>query len=158
MRTTTADAASEGNPHPNPHNNNNAHVDVRTLGVVRSMDLFMYVLYSNDERFLRDMVRKVVEEVALEYDCAELADLMDERFHARPQLYRCLFFLLLDCHAKFRYWALEERGLGLVPVCPHKAARFLGLLRSDLAPRFLIDETMHPDELERELKVEYLRA
>jgi hypothetical protein len=34
-------------------------------------------------------------------------------------------------------------------VCPHKAARFLGLLRSDLAPRFLIDETMHPDELER---------
>ena len=89
---------------------------------------------------------------------AELADLMDERFHARPQLYRCLFFLLLDCHAKFRYWALEERGLGLVPVCPHKAARFLGLLRSDLAPRFLIDETMHPDELERDLKVEYVRS
>ena len=134
------------------------HVDVRTLGVVRSMDLFMYVLYSNDERFLRDMVSKVVEEVTTEYGCDELAELMEPRFHTRPQLYRCLFFLLLDCHAKFRYWALEDRSLGLVPVCPHKAARFLSLLRGEIAPRFLIDETMHPDELERELKVEYLRA
>jgi hypothetical protein len=135
-----------------------SHVDVRTLGVVRSMDLFMYVLYSNDERFLRDMISKVVDEVAAEYGCEELAELMAERFHTRPQLYRCLFFLLLDCHAKFRYWALEDRSLGLVPVCPHKAARFLGLLRAELAPRFLVNEAMHPDELERELKVEYLRA
>lgn len=52
----------------------------------------------------------------------------------------------------------EEPQLGLQPVCPHKAVRFLKILRAQLAPQFLINETLRLDDFERELKIEYLRA
>lgn len=133
-------------------------IDPRTLGVARSMDLIMYIFYSDDQLFVRDMVKRVVLEVASENDCPELAELMEPRFHESPQLFRCLFFLLMDCHAKFRFWILEEKGLGLQAVCPHKAARFMQALRTEIVPRFLINETIRPDEFERELKVEYIRS
>jgi hypothetical protein len=129
--------------------------DARTLGIVRSMDLIMYVLYSDDQNFVRDMVTKVATEVATEQGCAELHGLLS---HEHPQLYRCLFFLLLDFHPKFRYWALEESSIGLRPVCGYKAVRFLKCLRSSIVPRFLINETLRMDDFERELKVEYVRS
>ncbi len=119
------------------------------------MDLIMYVLYSDDQRFVRDMVTKVTLEVATEQACPELIALLE---YDHPQLYRCLFFLLLDFHTKFRYWVLDESGLGLQPMCPHKAVRFLKALRAEIAPRFLVNETLRLDELERELKVEYIRS
>jgi hypothetical protein len=135
-------------------------IDPRSLGVARSMDLIMYVLYSDDQLFVRDMVTQVLREVASEQNCPELATLADACYHDRPQLYRCLFFFMLETHAKFRYWVLQSQPstLGLQPVCPHKAARFLQVLRADIIPRFLVNETMRPDELERELKVEYIRS
>ena len=37
--------------------------DARMLGIVRTMDLIMYVLYSGDENFVKDMVTKVTQEV-----------------------------------------------------------------------------------------------
>ena len=138
-----------------------ASADLRSLGAARSMDLIMYVLYSDDQLFVRDMVTQVVREVADEQDCPELAALAEPCYHDRPQLYRCLFFFMLETHAKFRYWVLQPQSgaaLGLQPVCPHKAARFLQVLRGDLIGRFLVNETMRPDELERELKVEYIRS
>jgi hypothetical protein len=122
------------------------------------MDLIMYILYSGDQVFVRDMMTRVVNEVADEHQCEELRGLLSPCLYDRPQLYRCLFFLLLDCHAKFRFWVLEDKTTGLHAVCPHKAARFLHVLRSEIVPRFLINETVYPDELERELKVEYLRS
>ena len=132
--------------------------DIRQLGATRAMDILLYVLYSDDQLFIRDMTIRVALEVAAEHECPELAELADARFHDKPQMYRCLFFLLLDFHAKFRFWALEEQQHGLRAVCPHKAARFLQALRADIVPRFLVNETMRPDELERELKVEYIRS
>ena len=130
--------------------------DVRALGIVRSMDLFMYVLYSDDQKFVRDMVTKVTIEVAHEQECEELAAIMD---FDSPQMYRCLFFLMLDFHSKFRYWALEENnGTGLQPVCPFKAVRFMRALRCEIVPRFLVAEMQRLDDLERALKVEYIRS
>ena len=131
------------------------HPDARALGLVRSMDLFMYVLYSNDQVFVRDIVTQVAREVAQEQACPEMGALLASD---SPELYRCLFFLLLDYHAKFRYWALEEAQLGLKPLCVHKAARFLRVLNTTLVLRFLVNETVRLDEFERELKTEYLRS
>ena len=131
--------------------------DLRAFGLVRSMDMIMFVLYSDDQSFVKDMVNKVLAEVAAEQQCEELAALARD-YGERPQLFVCLFFLLLDFHAKFRYWVLQETGIGLKPVCPHKAGRFLKVLRTDIVPRFLINETLRMDDLERELKIEYLRS
>ena len=123
---------------------------------IRSMDIIMYVLYSGDQLFVRDMVRKVMLEVASEQDCTELQALAERE---SPQMYRCLFFLLLDFHAKFRYWVLDDRqNTGLQPVCPFKAIRFLRQLRASIIPRFLVNETVRMDDLEREIKVEYVRS
>ena len=93
--------------------------------------------------------------MANEQQCQELEELLA---NDNPQMYRCLFFLLLDFHAKFRNWVLEEAGLGLQPVCPYKAVRFLKVLRAEIVPRFLIKETQRMDDLEREIKVEYVRS
>ena len=41
-----------------------ASADLRSLGAARSMDLIMYVLYSDDQLFVRDMVTQVVREVS----------------------------------------------------------------------------------------------
>ena len=43
----------------------------------RNMDLFMYVLYAKDHRFVIDMVRKVALEVANMHGCSDLQQLVD---------------------------------------------------------------------------------
>jgi hypothetical protein len=55
---------------------NNDEVDIRSLGVTRSMDLFKYVLYSGDEKFVQDMVTRVTHEAAEEQACDELRALL----------------------------------------------------------------------------------
>jgi hypothetical protein len=133
--------------------------DIRQLGVGRSMDLIMYVLYSGDERFVRHMVVSVMEEVAQQQQCPELMEVMTFA-DDRPQLTRCLFFLMLNFQARFRYWVLSEAAIqsGLQPICPHKAVRFLLVLRAELVPTFLMNETHRMDDFERALKVEYVRS
>ena len=130
--------------------------DIRHFGGTRHMDLIMYVLYSNDQCFVQDMVSKVTLEVAREQNCAELATVTQHKNNLL--LYKCLFFLMLNFHAKFRYWVLKESSLGLQPICPHKAARFLRVLRDDLIPRFLVNETVGLDDFEHQIKVEYIRS
>ena len=121
------------------------------------MDLFMYVLYSEDEVFIQNIVNKVVREVVVEEECAEMDDIL---LHVDNRLmYKCLFFVMVDFHAKFRYWALSDNAnMGLQPMCPHKALRFLKSLREEIVPSFLVNETMRMDDLERKLKVEYIRS
>ena len=132
-------------------------VDIRSLGVTRTMDLMKYVLYSGDEKFVQDMVTRVTHEAADEQQCDELRALLC--YQDKPLMYKCLFFLMLYFQPKFRYWTLDaNNGAGLQPTCPHKAIRFLQCLRDDLVPRFLVNETMRLDEFERELKVEYNRS
>jgi hypothetical protein len=130
--------------------------DIRSLGVGRSMDLFMYVLYSGDEKFIQDMVTKIVQEVAEEESCNELAMVLNNKDN--HLMYRCLFFIMVDFHSKFRYWVLGENALGLQPICSHKVARFLRVLREDLVPKFLVNETMRLDDFDRSVKVEYIRS
>ena len=132
-------------------------IDIRSTGVGRSMDLFMYVLYSEDEVFIQNIVNKVVREVVVEEECAEMDDIL---LHVDNRLmYKCLFFVMVDFHAKFRYWALSDNAnMGLQPMCPHKALRFLKSLREEIVPSFLVNETMRMDDLERKLKVEYIRS
>jgi hypothetical protein len=132
-------------------------IDIRSTGVGRSMDLFMYVLYSEDEVFIQSIVNKVVREVVVEEECAEMDDIL---LHVDNRLmYKCLFFVMVDFHAKFRYWALgDSANMGLQPMCPHKALRFLKSLREEIVPSFLVNETMRMDDLERKLKVEYIRS
>lgn len=131
-------------------------VDIRSLGVTRSMDLYQYVLYSGDENFVRDMVARVTNEAAAEVECDELRSVL-ELYHDRPLMYKCLFFLMVYSQPKFRFWSLDP-GVGLLATCPYKAIRFLQVLRDDLVPRFLINESMRLDDFERELKVEYNRS
>jgi hypothetical protein len=131
-------------------------IDILDLGVGRSMDILMYVLYSGDQNFIQNMVCKVVAEVAEEQKCPELLLVLN---HKNNQLLcKCLFFLMLDFHSKFRYWVLNVNDIGLQPICPYKVARFLKNLREEIAPKFLVNETQRLDDLERALKIEYIRS
>ena len=124
---------------------------------LRNLDLIMYVLYSGDEVFIKDMVTKVSLEVSEEQECNELKELVGT--HDMPLLYKCLFFLMLNFQPKFRYWVISENnGTGLLPVCPHKALLFLKTLRDSLVPQFLVNETIRLNEFERDLKVAYIRS
>ncbi len=116
----------------------------------------MYVLYSGDEKFIQDMVTKIVLEVAEEEACNELAMVLNNKDN--HLMYRCLFFIMVDFHAKFRYWVLGENNLGLQPISSHKVSRFLRVLREELVPKFLVNETMRLDDFDRSLKVEYIRS
>lgn len=68
---------------------------------LRNMDLIMYVLYSGDEIFVMNMVRKVCMEVSEKYKNEDLAKML--RHNDKPMLYRCLFFLILNFYKDFRY-------------------------------------------------------
>ena len=130
--------------------------DIRLFGGTRHMDLIMYVLYSNDQRFVQDMVTKVTLEVSKEYGCDELATITQHKSNAL--LYKCLFFLMLNFHAKFRFWVLQDSSIGLQPVCPYKAARFMRVLRDDLIPKFLVNESLSLHDFEHYIKIEYVRS
>ena len=119
------------------------------------MDLFMYVLYSKDELFVMDMVRQVVKEVSEHYKCNDLDVFMQQS--DKPIIFKCLFFLMLNCFAKFRHWALTA-SLGLQPICPHKATRFLLALKHELVPNFLVNEKVRLEEFERSLKTTYIAS
>lgn len=132
-------------------------VDIRSLGVTRSMDIIMYVLYSGDENFVRDMVTRVTLEAAAEQECEELRALMQHQ--DRPLMHKCLFFLMLYFQPSFRFWVLDPNNdAQLQPICPYKAVRFLQCLQDELVPQFLVNETMRLDEFERNLKIEYNRS
>lgn len=132
-------------------------MDVRETGIGRSFDIIMYVLYSGDQNFIKDMVTQACVEVAEENDCLELTQVLQHRDNL--QLYKCLFFLMFDFHFPFRNWVLTEgHSIGLRPMCPYKAIRFLQTLRNDIVPTFITCETMRLDEFERSVKVEYIRA
>jgi hypothetical protein len=133
-----------------------AEGDIRQFGGTRHMDLIMYVLYSNDQCFVQDMVTKVTLEVSKEHRCDELATVTQHK--SNPLLYKCLFFLMLNFHSKFRFWVLQDSSLGLQPICPHKAARFLRVLRDELIPKFLVNESTAMSEFEHHIKVEYIRS
>ena len=124
--------------------------------VLRNLDLIMYVLYSEDEVFIMQMVRKVAAEIADKYKLEELRLVI--RHEDKPLLYRCLFFMLLNFHKEFRFWVLTDRSMGLKPVCPYKATRFLLNLKQDLLPPFFIDERMQLADVERRIKVAYLAS
>ena len=123
--------------------------------LLRHMDLFMYVLYSNDQVFVLDMVDKVTREVSAKYGHPPLAALL--RHRDKPLLHRALFFLMVNFHASFRHWAVTA-DVGLMPVCPYKATRFLVALKRELVPNFLVDERKRLEEFERELKVTYIAS
>jgi hypothetical protein len=109
----------------NPHNlremqsEQHATVDIRSLGITRSMDIIKYVLYSGDEKFVHDMVTRVTHEAADEQNCEELRALLNHK--DQPLMYKCLFFLMLYFQPKFRYWTIDpQNGAGLQPICPYK--------------------------------------
>jgi len=132
-------------------------VDVRATGIGRSFDIFMYVLYSGDQIFIKDMVTQACIEAANENECRELHQVLEHKDNLL--LYKCLFFLLIDFHQPFRQWAIEQGpSMGLQPVCPHKIHRFLQILRNELVPNFLVNESMRLDDFERVLKIEYIRS
>ena len=106
--------------------------------MLRNMDLIMYVLYSDDEVFVMDMVRKVAMEIADKFDFMDLRRLIQHK--DQPLLYRCLFFLLVNFHKDFRSWVLSDTSLGLKAICPYKATRFLIALKHHIIPSFLVDE------------------
>ena len=113
-------------------------------GMCRHMDLILYVLYSRDECFVHDMVERVAREVVQEYQSPLLLELL--KYTDRPILFRCLFFLLLNFHTKFRYWVLSEEAStanGLPPISPPKMCRFLIHLRDIIVPGFLVDEVLN---------------
>jgi len=121
------------------------------------MDVIMYVLYSEDKLFIMNMVRKATCEVADENECEELKMVLQHDDNLL--LYKCLFFLMLDFHHPFRYWVLQDNnGLGLKPVCAQKALRFLRVLRDEIIPNFLVNESLRLDDFERTIKIEYIRS
>ena len=123
---------------------------------LRNFDLIMYVLYSEDEVFVMEMVRKVALEISDKYKFEDLKMLV--RHTDKPMLYRCLFFLLLNFHKDFRFWVLSDSSMGLKAICPHKATRFLIVLKQDIIPPFLVNEQMDLNELDRKIKVCYVSS
>jgi hypothetical protein len=91
--------------------------------LLRNMDLIMYVLYSGDEIFVMDMVKKVSAEVAEKYDNTELKLILKHK--DKPMLYRCLFFLMLNFHKDFR----SEIMLMWLLVCAEWVPQVLGAQR-----------------------------
>jgi len=132
-------------------------MNIRDSGIGRSLDIIMYVLYSDDQKFIKDMMVQVVNEVANENECNELLLILQHKDN--PLLYKCLFFLLLDFQPSFRHWVLQNsNSIGLQKLCPDKALRFLRTLREDIVPNFLVNETQRLDDMERIIKVEYIRS
>lgn len=76
------------------------HHNVSRESLLRNMDLIMYVLYSGDEVFIMEMVRKVCTEVADKYNLLDIKKII--KHNDKPMLYRCLFFLMLNFHKNFR--------------------------------------------------------
>lgn len=131
-------------------------IDIRTVGIGHSLDLIMYVLYSGDQKFIKDMVHKATMEIIDMYQVDELKIVLEHKDNLL--LYKCLFFFVLDFHQPFRYWVLQDANIGLYQVCPYKARRFLKVLRDEIIPSFLVNEGMRLDELEYRLKEEYVRS
>ena len=128
-------------------------------GLCRRMDIVLYALYSKDEKFLYDMVSRVMQEVSTLYEFAPIMALLE--YNDRPVLFRCLFFLMLNFHTSFRFWLLSEAASqtnGLPPICEHKMCRFLMTLRDELVPNFLVHETVTMDEFDRSIKVAYIAS
>jgi hypothetical protein len=121
---------------------------------LRNMDLIMYVLYSEDELFVMNMVRKVAHEIAEKYEYEALRTLTKHK--DKPMLYRCLFFLLLNFHKQFRFWVLTDTSLGLKTICPYKATRFLHCLKTEIVPAFLTNERVCLEDIERQIKINYI--
>lgn len=131
--------------------------EILLSGIGRSFDLIMYVLYVDDQIFVRDIVTNVTREVIQEFQVQELEQVL--RHKENFLVYKCLFFLMLDFKPNFRSWVLSQgQNIGLKPICPKKALRFLTLLRDDIIPNFLINESMLIDDFERQIKVEYIRS
>jgi hypothetical protein len=65
------------------------------------MDLIKYVLYSKDEIFVMNMVKKVALEISEKYKIKEIVDILQH--NDKPMLFKCLFFLILNFHKDFRY-------------------------------------------------------
>jgi hypothetical protein len=88
------------------NDNNNKCIITRESkdSLLRNMDLIMYVLYSGDEIFVMNMVKRVSTEVADKYDIQEIKKIIDHI--DKPMLFRCLFFLMLNFHKEFRYLLL----------------------------------------------------
>ena len=124
--------------------------------LLRNMDLIMYVMYSRDELFVMEMVRKVCNEVSDKYSIQDIKKFL--KHNDKPMLYRCLFFLMLNFHKDFRYWVLNDESQGLRKVCPYKATRFLLALKNDIIPRFLMDEKIQLQEFERNIKISYIQS
>ena len=121
---------------------------------LRNMDLLMYVLYSEDAVFVMNMVKRAANEIADKYEFEDLRTILQH--DDKPMLYRCLFFLLLNFYKPFRHWVLTDGSLGLKPICPFKATRFLLCLKNEIVPHFLMDERVPLDELERKIKTTYV--
>ena len=121
---------------------------------LRNMDMIMYVLYSEDAVFVMNMVKRVAQEIAEKYKFEELLKVTQHT--DKPMLYRCLFFLLLNFHKPFRFWVLTDESLGLRAICPFKATRFLLGLKNEIIPKFLMDERVQLEELERQIKTTYV--
>lgn len=124
--------------------------------LLRNMDLIMYVLYSSDEVFVMNMVRRVCAEVADKYENNELKRILHHK--DKPMLYKCLFFLMLNFHKDFRYWVLRDESQGLKKICQFKATRFLLSLKNEIIPKFLMDERVQLQDLERSIKVSYIHS
>ena len=128
-------------------------------GLCRRMDIILYTLYSRDEKFVYDMVARVVNEVATRYEHPPLSALLEH--NDRPVLFHCLFFLMLNFHTDFRYWILSDAASatnGLPPVCPYKMCRFLVTLREEIIPDFLVHETTTMAEFVRSIKKAYIAS
>jgi hypothetical protein len=53
---------------------------------------------------------------------------------------------------------LRDESQGLRKICPHKATRFLLSLKNEIIPRFLMNETVQLEELERQIKQSYIHS
>ena len=124
--------------------------------LLRNMDLIMYVLYSGDEIFVMDMVKKVSNEVSDKYNIQDIKKLLEH--NDKPMLFRCLFFLMLNFHKDFRYWVLNDENQGLRKICPFKVTRFLVSLKNEIVPKFLMDEKVQLQELEEKIKISYIHS
>ena len=124
--------------------------------LLRNMDLIMYVLYSKDEIFVMDMVKKVAIEISEKYKIKEIVDILQHT--DKPMLFKCLFFLLLNFHKDFRYWVLTDETQGLSKICPYKVTRFLMTLKNEIIPNFLMAENAQLEDLEKKIKISYIHS
>lgn len=125
-------------------------------------DWLMYILYSCDAAFLRQVIRGAVQNIAAAHGTEGVREALEAYTPGDEDCLhtsRIKLLVLLDQDEATRKKLCEYRSdlaRDWQPVCPQKATRFYGDLHSHLLPDWIKDETVTNSEFVERARMAYL--